>query len=441
MNDQPLYPLFVRPVDPNAKEPFSDDLFERKKLADQLTGCLSRLPEGCVFGIDAPWGDGKSWFAQNWRGDLEKNGYQVIYLDAFQKDYIEDPFLMISGEILKRIKQDQHDLRRRFLETGKKVGTALLPMATKLAVNATGRWILGTSNLSEGLQRAAKDLQEEGGDTLENLIERRLSGYEADHLSVENFRAALSELGGTPEKPLVFMIDELDRCRPDFAVKTIERIKHFFDVRGVVFVLLLNREQLAASVRGVYGSEIDSEMYLGKFLQFTVSLPKVKSFELRGRDHNVSFAEKTLMRYGFSKTDPVSGFARAMGFFATHMGLSFRDIERAVVLYSFAQPVNDSSVFLAWPIALKLKHPDIFRGVLEGLPESHQQAKELLAAVRKATPDFGHLDLLGVLHNFYRGSSQTLSAEQAYQLPGSFRIRPEMFMPWLCSCIDLTIKD
>jgi len=59
-------------------------------------------------------------------------------------------------------------------------------------------------------------------------------------------------------------VDELDRCRPDFALGLLERIKHLFDVEGIAFVLLVNRSQIEGYIRTVYGNA-DAEAYLLKF--------------------------------------------------------------------------------------------------------------------------------------------------------------------------------
>jgi hypothetical protein len=73
-------------------------------------------------------------------------------------------------------------------------------------------------------------------------------------------------------KPLVFIIDELDRCRPSFALELLERVKHFFAVPNVHFVLGAHLKQLENSVRVTYGSEIDAQLYLQKFISLHVEL-------------------------------------------------------------------------------------------------------------------------------------------------------------------------
>ncbi len=73
--------------------------------------------------------------------------------------------------------------------------------------------------------------------------------------------------------PLVVFVDELDRCRPDFAIKLIEVVKHLFDVPGVCFVVSTNMKQLSESVRAVYGGGFDAAHYLQRFFDLTYHLP------------------------------------------------------------------------------------------------------------------------------------------------------------------------
>ena len=70
------------------------------------------------------------------------------------------------------------------------------------------------------------------------------------------------------------MIDELDRCRPSYAVELLEVAKHLFSVDRIIFVLAVNRDQLAHSVRALYGSDFDAEGYLRRFFDVDFQLPE-----------------------------------------------------------------------------------------------------------------------------------------------------------------------
>jgi hypothetical protein len=66
--------------------------------------------------------------------------------------------------------------------------------------------------------------------------------------------------------PIVIVIDELDRCRPTYAIKLLEEVKHLFDVEGLVFVLGMHGAALGHSVSAAYGAKFDGVAYLGRFV-------------------------------------------------------------------------------------------------------------------------------------------------------------------------------
>ena len=76
------------------------------------------------------------------------------------------------------------------------------------------------------------------------------------------------------DKPIILFIDELDRCRPDYAVDMLEVIKHVFDIENVKVVLVTNTKQLRAAINHRYGVEVDAQKYLDKFLKYSFALPE-----------------------------------------------------------------------------------------------------------------------------------------------------------------------
>jgi hypothetical protein len=267
MTEKKLPPIYRRSnVDVVPEHRFAGDLFDRAKLAEQLTGFLSRMPDGGVIAIDSPWGEGKTWFGKRWCASLQDQGFKTAYIDCFQRDHLDDPFTMITSEFIELAKAGKPEIQTRLLDAGKKLGAALLPTATKFAVNTIGHLALGNAKLSEDLTKSLEALDASAAGALEKLVASRLLEYQASNKSIQAFKQSLTELAAESEKPVAIFLDELDRCRPDFSVRTIERVKHFFDAPGVVFVLLLNRTQLAAAVEGLYGPKVDADAYLSKFI-------------------------------------------------------------------------------------------------------------------------------------------------------------------------------
>lgn len=443
-NKQHHTPIHVRPIEHDSSKPFDGDLLGRKQLADRLTGFIERLQEGCVFAIDAPWGEGKTWFAKNWQSLLNAQQFGNVYIDAFKFDYIEDPFLMLYSEVLSEIGKEPA-AKKKIISAGRKVAKAILPATAKTLVNLGGRALLGSANLSEDLKNAGEEFDKGLSDVIEKHIEKRLNEFESEKKSVDGFATVLCELAKNRGKPLVVIIDELDRCRPDFAIKTIERIKHFFDVPGIVFVLLLNRTQFESYVCGVYGSSVGASEYLGKFVQFWLKLPKTLSLDERRPGHNQTYCHHLSHRFGLEEH---IGFRNAFALLATLMNLSLRDLERGYTLLSLGQPMDkECSALVAWPIVLKLSKPDVFNGVVSGDSKAHSTALSLINGL------IGNNKNLEVQHVVFTVMAELHNRQLLEQKPGwsestlfvisqlGWRFEPDKYLSWLFKQIDLNIQN
>lgn len=266
---------------------FDGDLWKRKELGNRLTEYVSRLKIGATIAIDAEWGSGKTWFVNHWKKQLEDKKFDVIYLDAFANDYLEDPFLTISMEIANKINVEPA-LVRKFKEKLTSVYHSILPNLPILL------WSLGTSLISasyfgktaaEVLKNSTEnvgDFGEESAKLLNEKLKEHLSAqvenYEQEKQTLIYFKKALAEIAEKLDHPLVFIIDELDRCKPEFSIRLIERIKHFFDTPNIIFVLAVNKKQLSESINNFYGFN-DVNDYLEKFIDFNIRLPIPHQYE------------------------------------------------------------------------------------------------------------------------------------------------------------------
>ena len=271
----------------NIETAWEGDLWDRKRLGIQLTNYVDRLQCGAVLALDARWGEGKTWFVRHWQKHLEDENHNVIYLDAFANDYLDDPFLVISSEIASKLNQTADKrLVHKFKKAAAVLQQGLLTqaptiIASMISFALTGGIIpflkLDNDSIKDKYEDIVDQVTDNIGEKVTEAIQKKIDDYEEEKQSLNAFKETLAKLAESLDKPLVFIIDELDRCRPDFAIRLIERIKHFFDIPKIVFVLVMNKPQLLQSVKIFYG--YDSEMngdYLEKFVDFTVHLPTSK---------------------------------------------------------------------------------------------------------------------------------------------------------------------
>ena len=72
---------------------------------------------------------------------------------------------------------------------------------------------------------------------------------------------------------LIIFVDELDRCKPIYAVRLLERIKHYFDNERITFVFSINTNELQHTIKRYYGENFDACRYLDRFFDLRMSLP------------------------------------------------------------------------------------------------------------------------------------------------------------------------
>ncbi len=257
------------------------DLFDRKQFADRLTNLVNNIEDPTVFMLDAQWGDGKTTFLKQWAGEMRNASIPVIQFDAFAKDYQADPFIALSAEIFAAAQKEdslEEITRADFIERAKSLGKASLSIIARIAINKLSSGAISLEDFEESVEVQMDDVSA--------ILEERLKAAEADAELLSSFREALEKLakGMSAEEgmPLVLIVDELDRCRPSFAVELIEKIKHVFSVHGVHFVLAAHLPQLAKIFQNTHGlgDEEHAFTYLEKF--YDVRLRFSASSMLRG---------------------------------------------------------------------------------------------------------------------------------------------------------------
>ena len=340
----PALKIVERKVDP--ENPWDDDVLDREKIAKRLTDIVRGQEAPFVISLDGRWGTGKTFLLRRWQQDLENHGWQAIYFNAWEDDFNDDPLLAIIGQLSEHF--DEGALR----EIARGVAGALGHVLVKRVTGASPDELTPDSLLNdyqEGLRTksAVKDRLEQLGEKV-----RDDSG-----------------------QPLLFIIDELDRCRPTFAIELLERVKHIFDVPNIVFVFGINRGELVKSLESVYG-EIDAGTYLRRFFDMEFTLPDPDPAEFcrhLTRKFGLDKFLTELLRRGDNELHfgALPGMDDCLPVILKNMGLSLRDMDYCVRLLALS--ARDTSGFhplyphlFALLVAVKIKNPELYRRFIVG---------------------------------------------------------------------------
>ncbi len=241
------------------------DDFHRKPIAENTIKLLNSSIDVSPLIIDGGWGTGKTEFCHKLINLMKENDdHHLIYVDAFQADHADEPLLTVLAEVVKVLPDDE--IKKSFMQKA-------LP-AVRFGVKALAK--AGTSfvlrqDAADIVDDFDKEIQKAADKAIDASVELMLKDHVQASKNLSALQDALKDIA--KDKPIILFIDELDRCRPDFAVSMLEIIKHTFDVEGVQFVLITNTQQLKASINHCYGVSVDAQRYLDKFVKFTFSLP------------------------------------------------------------------------------------------------------------------------------------------------------------------------
>ncbi|WIH24429.1 KAP family P-loop NTPase fold protein [Photobacterium damselae] len=243
---------------------FDNCKLNRKAYGEFLIDYITSENDGFVLNLNGQWGAGKTEFLKRTYTELINRNHPAIYIDAWESDFCDSPLTVVTSELLNQLERfdssiigKSDKLKRLFGKVLKGSVIAGAGMATKYALDEA----------SVGIE-AAKTLFEEDP---KNFINQLKSDYSDKVQAIKDIRKALGNLADELNKkfeyklPIVVLVDELDRCRPNYAIEMLEVIKHFFTTKHFVFVVATDTNQLTKSIKAVYGDEFDSNQYLKRF--------------------------------------------------------------------------------------------------------------------------------------------------------------------------------
>ena len=266
---------------------FGNDRLDRRRQIKNLTHNLLNMQGPCVVAIDAPWGAGKTAFLKMWAHYLRDKGFGVAEVNAWDTDDCDDPLIALHTEL---------ETAFEYLRDGSGKKKALAVSAALARLSVSKMPYVRTA------VEAVKVTQEAWAEDVQTVAQERSVAYKAHRQAREEFKRALKDAAAGLPHPLVVCVDELDRCRPDYAIRFLEAVKHLFDVEGVVFVLGVNLPELAHSVRVVYGSGFNAEHYLQRFIDWHIPLESQPT-----REQHAALVDSHLQHANLPQTSDLKG--------------------------------------------------------------------------------------------------------------------------------------
>lgn len=263
----------LKPTYENLLNTFLNDSIDRRNDIFRFIEILNEIEGSFSIALDGNWGSGKTFFIKqtkmvidacnnftkidceadrerivssclNFYGDKasELRLQACVYYDAWQNDNDDDPVLSLIYTILNSVNTG-YDLNEY----------SLFKCAANIIEFFTGKdW----NKIVEGFR---------GNDPL-NIIK---SNKNLETLINDFLNKLLPENG----ERLIIFIDELDRCKPNYAVRLLERIKHYFENDKITFVFSINSNELQHTIKKHYGNEFNASKYLDRFFDLRITLP------------------------------------------------------------------------------------------------------------------------------------------------------------------------
>lgn len=386
-------------VDVPTDNPFRNDALGRRPLVEFLSSLIARTDGPFVLALDSPWGSGKTTLIRMLKAELERQGFQCIYFNAWRVDHAVDPLVALVSSV-DRVQLAASANQAKFDQHVKTIRKVTSLVAKRGAVAIAKALTVGALDLDKKIEDATAELT---GGAVEDIV----AAFKKEDELLEKFRvelqAAVALLPESGKKStFVWFIDELDRCRPTFAVELLERIKHLFDVQDVVFVLSVDKRQLEASTAAVYGSRIDATEYLRRFIDLEYAVPVASTRR---------FTESLLSRSGLdpvfdARTGEVAhdkgNFVEFFTAIADLFSLSLRARERCITRLRVVMDQTPSNHYLEpilvalllvlrsnasgafWGFVTGEKSPEQTMEILRGLPRARELLKNRVGLVLEA---------------------------------------------------------
>ena len=253
------------------------DLLDRQPFVDKIIKICERLSESkknVCFAINGDWGVGKSFVLKMFEEQLSNiqqsvtatDKYMIFHYNSWNYDYYEEPIIAIVAAMLDDIERNEKlvatEIKEKVKGVLKAVGGGLLLKFNSVIEEKTG---IKPNEIMDVI----KDCKE---DTIKKIeSSKSFDTYFSFKEILLRLRDTIKSLAD--EKTIVIVVDELDRCLPEYMIKVLERLHHvFYEIPNVQVIISVDKKQLSHTVKQIYGESTDVDRYLSKFIEFELCL-------------------------------------------------------------------------------------------------------------------------------------------------------------------------
>ncbi|MGI1669965.1 MAG: KAP family NTPase [Neptuniibacter sp.] len=322
-----------------------DDLFYRVEQAEAITSILSNSTDPLVISLEAEWGQGKTTFVHKWGHLLEEHQIPYLYIDAYKGDFNSDAFLFLASEIYAFAKNnlsEDDEVIKNLKSKVVSVGGSLLKAGVKTGLQVATAGLFNNKAMDDFEKNLSTELTSCTNAYISNAIEN-YSEQKEDLLKLSKTLTELAKALNNSTNPLIVIVDELDRCRPSFALELLEVIKHLFSAKNVSFILVNNPKQMRESIKLQYGTEVDAGAYLRKFYDLSIPLSQGERHSAT-TEQIIQFAKEALLKASGRDFQSREEIAFQVSLYYNTIKLSLRDIQKIAITIALLRTVNSGNL-------------------------------------------------------------------------------------------------
>ena len=245
------------------------DLLFRQPYLNLLKSIIEKQREntlGYAFAIDGEWGCGKTWILKELETQLD-NSYLIFHYNAWVNDFYEEPLVAILSVMIENLKIYKKSIKEK-CSVGKVISSSINALAKITGCFVEKKYNINPNDVIDSIKDSGKTISDV------KLTKSDFNNMLPLENALKQIKAVIINL--TSKYKILFIVDELDRCLPDYSIKVLERLHHICYEIPVIQIIAYSGKAMANSVAQVYGGNITDEQskkaYCSHFMEKFVNL-------------------------------------------------------------------------------------------------------------------------------------------------------------------------